>query len=138
MQFKHPNFSPEKLEKILLELFDREYEELGPSVFRILENQLMGYEFLKDSDNPLFRARAKEHLRMCHQTYPLLKTGIRKAPSLKVKRYLIELQEQVESKLRISAFDRAKKYAVPLLYYYTNLVNRIHFMNQPRKSVIRY
>jgi hypothetical protein len=137
-QFKHPHFSPEHLERLLFQFFQREYEELDPSVFRILETQLMGYEYMKDSNNQFYRSRANEHLRICKDIYPLLTMGIRKAPSQKVKNYLVELKEQIENKLKIRYIDRIKRYAVPILYYYTNLLNKLPFYNQPKTIINRY
>ena len=85
--FKHPHFSTERLESILNRLIKREYEELGPSIFRILEAQLNGYMSLKDSSKLLFRARSEYHKKLCFEIYPLLKQGIKRSPSQKVQKY---------------------------------------------------
>jgi hypothetical protein len=129
VMFRHPYFSPEKLEKLLMEFFSREYEELGPSIFRIQQVQLMGYDYLKDTGNPLFRARRNEHRRLCLDIYPLLNTGIRFAPSVKVRSKLIGLKEQVEDTFKISNALKFKEKAVPLLYYYTHLKGKL--MSKP-------
>jgi hypothetical protein len=136
VMFRHPFFSPEKLEQRLLELFSREYEELGPSIFRIQQVQLMGYDYLKDTDNPLFLARRNEHRRLCLDIYPLLKTGIRMAPSEKVRSQLTRLKEQVGDTFKISSALKFKEKAAPLLYYYTRLKEK--WMSKPSvKSEIR-
>ena len=62
--FTHPHLSKERLEALIQELFRREYEELGPSVCRVLDIQLSGYETLRESPSPLFRARAREHRKL--------------------------------------------------------------------------
>lgn len=136
--FKHPNFLPQRLEELILELFHREYEELGPSIFRVLEVQLMGYESLKDSANPLFRTRAREYKRLCLEIYPLLKIGIQKAPSPKIKKYLKILRERVENQFRISTVDKLKENAAYVLSVYTNLSNWIMPHRQPHTEVHRY
>jgi len=136
--FKHPHFSPQELEDLLMQLFQREHEELGPSLFRILETQLMGYKSLKDSPHPLFRARAKEHGRICLEIYPLLKMGIKKAPSQKVKEYLKDLRDRVENQFHISALEKLKEYIVPALYGFTELRSKFVFLQQPRTEIHRY
>jgi radical SAM superfamily enzyme YgiQ (UPF0313 family) len=136
--FRHPHFSSQDLERILMQLQRREYEELGPSIFRIQEVQLRGYESLKDSPNPLFRARAEEHKRLCLEIYPLLKIGIKKAPSLKVKKYLKDLGDRVERQFDISALNRIKELVVPALYSYTKLKDKFVFLQQPRTEINRY
>jgi radical SAM superfamily enzyme YgiQ (UPF0313 family) len=136
--FKHPYFSAEELEKILLRLFEREYEELGPCIFRVMAVQLDGYDSLRDNANPLFRRRALEHQRLCLRFYPLLRLGIAKAPSQKVKDYLRELRERTENAFSIPFAQRSKKAAAPLLYYYTKLHDAVFPNRQPRCEVHRY
>ena len=58
--FSHPHYSPEDMEKLIFRLIERENEELGPCIFRVLEIQLNGYEKLKESENPLFKRRSEE------------------------------------------------------------------------------
>ncbi|MCK4816042.1 hypothetical protein KA005_09730, partial [bacterium] len=94
--FKQAHFSPDEMEKLLLRLFQREYEELGPCIFRYLEVQLNGYELLKDSPDELFRRRALEHQRYCLKIFPLLRIGIARAPSQAVKDYLLTLRDRLE------------------------------------------
>lgn len=136
--FKHPHLSTLELKKLLSKLIQREYEELGPSIFRILEVQFMGYESLKDSPLPLLRARAREHRRVCLEIFPILKTGIKKAPSPKVKEYLKDLRERVETQLPISTLDRSKENIAPVLYSYTELRDKLIPLQQPRTKIHRY
>ena len=136
--FRHPNFKPRELETLLLELIRREHEEFGPSIFRILEVQPAGYESLKDSSHPLFRARAREHQRLCLEIFPLLKLGIKKAPSQKVKEYLKNLRDRMESLFHVSILDKLKEFSVPTLYYYTDLKDRTNWLRQPKTEINRY
>ncbi len=136
--FKHPHFTPDELEKLLNQLIQREYEELGPSIFRILEIQLMGYESLKESPRPLFLARSREHRRACLEIFPLLKTGIKKAPSQKVKEHLKDLRDRVETQLQISVLSRLKENIVFVLYSYTELRDKFIYQQQPRTEIHRY
>jgi radical SAM superfamily enzyme YgiQ (UPF0313 family) len=138
--FRHPRFSSEKLEKICRNLFKREYEELGPSIFRIQKVQLTGYKYLSDKDIPVLIARRNENKRLCLDIYPLLETGIKKAPSLKVRNNLRMLKEETEETFKIPYSLKIKSLAAPVLYHYTKLRNKlspvshikpeIHFYNQ--------
>ncbi len=119
--FKHPHFSAEQLEKLLMELFHREYEELGPSIFRIQDVQLQGYNYLEGTVNPQFIARRRENKRLCLDIYPLLKTGITKAPSTKVRNQLIDLKQRTEHTFQISRSDKIKGNLAPVLYYISKL-----------------
>ncbi len=136
--FKHPHLSPERLEELVERFFRREYEELGPSVCRVMEVQLLGYETLHTSDNPLFRARAREQKKLALDIYPLLRTAIRQAPSQKVREYLVDLRAKAGELLRIPARTKLAGLAVPALAASTRL-NMLLFPNpQPRTTVHRY
>jgi len=136
--FKHPHFSPFELESLILRLFEREYEELGPCIFRVLEVQLNGYETHKESPVPLLRRRALEHRRMCRRFHPLMSLGIAKAPSQRVREYLVTLRDRIEASMSIPLHERSKSIVVPLLYHYTRLRDALNPYRQPRVEVHRY
>jgi len=136
--FKHPHFSPQEMEQLLIRLFEREYEELGPCIFRVMEVQLNGFERLAQSDSALFRQRAIEHRRMALETFPLLRVGIAKAPSTRVRLYLESLRDRTESVLHIPKSIRLRQFAAPLLYYYTDWRSRISPGTQPAEEIVRY
>jgi hypothetical protein len=136
--FKHPNFSAQRLEKIVDEFFTREYEELGPSICRVMDVQLSGYQTLRDSPIPLYRRRAQLHRRLCLDIYPLLSMAIRQAPSQKVREHLVGLQERVRDEFRIPAATTFKQAAVPLLVLYSRLRDRLIPHPQPRTLVHRF
>ena len=53
---KHPTLSPDKIEELQRWCFQEDFERLGPSIIRIQETRLLGYQKLKDSPNPHLRA----------------------------------------------------------------------------------
>jgi hypothetical protein len=136
--FKHPHFEARRLETLVTELFRREYEELGPSVCRVLDVQLQGYLTLRDSEIPLFRRRAEEYKKLCLEIYPLLKTAIREAPSEQVRGSLRELRERVQDTFRIPGPARVKEGVVPLLASYSRMRDRLFPNPQPRTVVEHY
>ncbi len=69
MHFKHPEMTPEEVEKIQKELFRKDYELLGPSIVRLVKVWFDGYENLRNSENPVLRQRA---LRMRQSTLDAL------------------------------------------------------------------
>ncbi len=135
--FTHPHFSSGELERLIMQLFEREYEELGPCIFRVLEVHLNGFEQLRNGERVLFRRRAREHQRMALEIYPLLRMGISKAPSGHVKDYLTSLRERMESLMRIPISARYLQLAVPFLYHYTDWHQKRPYA-QPREIIHRY
>jgi hypothetical protein len=136
--FEHPHFSAERIEGILEELFLREYEELGPSVCRVLDVQLTGYLNLRDHPDPALRRRAEEYRRLCLEIYPLLGTAIRQAPSAGVRTFLRDLRERAEDALEIGPSARAMQLAVPSLVAWSRFVDRMRPNPQPPTVVERF
>jgi hypothetical protein len=138
LTFKHPHFTAERIEQLMLILMRRDYEELGPSVCRVMEAQLLGWQSLHESPKALYRARAREHKNMCLEIYPLTRHAISRAPSLKVRRYLTDLRSRVEDEFRIPRSVRLKETAVPLMSLYTRLKDYLWPNPQPRPIIHRY
>jgi radical SAM superfamily enzyme YgiQ (UPF0313 family) len=136
--FQHPNFSTQRLEKIAQEFFVREYEELGPSICRVMEIQMNGFKTLKEDPEQLFRIRACEYKKLSLEIYPLLKTAIREAPSQKVKNYLMDLKDKAEEEFEISIKKRLIENAVPMLKKFTEYKDVIIKHPQPMVKINRY
>lgn len=136
--FKHPHFSSEQLERLVLEFFRREYEALGPSVCRVLDAQLQGFQALRERSGPLLRRRAEACRDMALEIYPLLPTAIRRAPSEGVRQTLVELKQRTEELFAIPTRTRLRTRAVPLLAAYTAMLDRLAPNRQPRSITRRY
>ena len=93
--FDHPNFTPEQLSKLQMSFYKEEYERLGPSPFRYVETELQGYKNLKNSSDPLLRARAKYYKKVCRSIYPLIPAGIRYAPNKRICKWIKILSNEL-------------------------------------------
>jgi haloalkane dehalogenase len=136
--FKHPHLSAQRLEQLVLELFRREYEALGPSVCRVLDLQLRGYQALRHSPHPLFRRRAEACRELALQIYPLVPLAIRRAPSERVRQFLTGLKQRVEEAFVIPARTRFKTRAAPLVAAYATWLDRFIPVRQPRSVIRRF
>jgi radical SAM superfamily enzyme YgiQ (UPF0313 family) len=136
--FKHPHFSSAELERLVLEFFRREYEALGPSVCRVLDVQLKGFEALRDRPEPLMRRRAEACRDLALEIYPLLPTAIRRAPSERVRRTVTALNQRTEDLFAIPTRTRLRTRAVPLLAAYSALVDRLAPNRQPQSLTHHY
>ncbi len=59
--FTHPHISRQEMSAIQFGLYKEEFERLGPSVFRVVEDWLTGYVNLKGYENPRIRAKAERY-----------------------------------------------------------------------------
>ena len=75
---------------------------------------------------------------MCLDIYPLVKTAIREAPSIKAKDYLRNLKAQVEQEFKIPSRIKLMQSVVPALALYTKLTNTLVPHPQPKSEIHRY
>ena len=65
--FCHPHIGPEEMSALQRQLYHREFERLGPAVFRVGEDWLDGHVGLRDHPAPRVRAKAERLGRTAHQ-----------------------------------------------------------------------
>lgn len=86
----HPHFQKEEIEQYQRELCRREYQDLGPSIYRRLYTAFRAIDNLKSSDIALLRRRGDciyQWVKSCRYLY---RVGIMFAPNQKVKSMLRE------------------------------------------------
>jgi anti-anti-sigma regulatory factor len=93
--FDHPHIGKEKMEQLLLDVYDEEYRRLGPSAIRFMEKKLNGYLRFKNATEPLLQKRAEQYRRGCVEALPLFPTAIRYAPSKEVARQIENTQSSI-------------------------------------------
>ncbi len=94
---KHPHFTPEQLEALQKDLYAEDFKRLGPSIHRLSRVWLRGYENLRNSPNPLLRARAEKLRESARAVMPtflasqlLLKSPVARRRARELQRDLIE------------------------------------------------
>ncbi|MFC1585491.1 B12-binding domain-containing radical SAM protein [Fibrobacterota bacterium] len=75
LAFDHPHIAKQKMESLLLEVYDEEYRRLGPSVIRYIDKQMRGYLRYKNATDPLLRKRAEQYRQGCLEALPLFTTA---------------------------------------------------------------
>lgn len=93
--FDHPNIGKQKIEQLILDVYDEEYRRLGPSVIRYIEKQLAGYLRFKNAADPLLRIRAEQFGQACLEALPLFKTAARYAPTKKIAERIRETRRSI-------------------------------------------
>jgi anti-anti-sigma regulatory factor len=93
--FDHPHISKEKMEQLILDVYDEEYRRLGPSAIRFMEKKLNGYLKFKNAKDPLLRKRAEQFKRGCLEALPIFPTARRYAPSKEVALYIENTRQAI-------------------------------------------
>ena len=96
---KHPTLSPEQIEEIQRWCFEQDFQRLGPSIYRVLEARLLGYQKLKNSSNPLLRAKADYYARELRVAYPVFLAGLLLGPNATVRRWIGDLEQRTHAEL---------------------------------------
>ncbi len=96
---KHPTLSPEEIEAIQEWCFEEDFQRLGPSIYRVLETRLLGYQKLKHSRNPSLRARAEYYARELRIAYPVFLAGRLLGPNAAVRRWISNLECRIHAEL---------------------------------------
>jgi haloalkane dehalogenase len=95
LAFDHPHIGKQKMEQLILEVYDEEYRRLGPSAIRYIEKLLRGYLRFKNATNSLLRMRAEQYRKGCLEALPIFSTAARYAPTEAVARQIRNTQRSI-------------------------------------------
>jgi anti-anti-sigma regulatory factor len=95
LAFDHPHIGKEKMEQLILEFYDEEYNRLGPSVVRYVEKALQGYLRFKNTTDPLLKIRAAQYREECLRALPIFPTAVSYAPTEEVAQHIKDVQQAV-------------------------------------------
>jgi len=130
---KHPTMSGAEIEAAQRECFDRDFETLGPSIFRSVESWFLGYEKLKDSPLPHLRAKAERLKREIRKAYPVFLAGKVLGPNAAVRRGIADLQARIQRSLGgPRLLDRLGSVVALVMALWTSLTLRFGLFQHPR------
>jgi len=96
---KHPTLTPEQIEGIQRRCFDEDFQRLGPSIYRVLEARLLGYQKLRHSPNPVLRQKADYYAAELRGAYPAFLAGRLLGPNAAVRRWIGDLERRIHAEL---------------------------------------
>jgi hypothetical protein len=132
MHFKHPNFMPEQVEELQRELYRREFQNLGPSMARMMAIWLEGYRCLRDSPRPLLRARAEKLWNGIIEALPTLAPAKLFGPTRKTRAEARELfSEIIKERAPLTIKIRAMCWGICVLAAWTWFTRKLGIFQQP-------
>lgn len=130
---KHPTLSPEEIEAIQTWCFEQDFQRLGPSIYRVLESRLLGYRKLKDSPNPLLRAKAEYYATELRYALPVFLPGRWLGPNAAVRRWIGELERNIRAELGEPTLAQRFKSVVAVgAALWTALTLKLDWFQHPR------
>jgi hypothetical protein len=92
---KHPTMKPAEIEAAQARCYEEDFRRQGPSIYRSIETQLLGYLKLKDSPNPLLRKKAQYLASETRRAYPVFAAGTAFGPTPEARRRVADLQRRI-------------------------------------------
>ena len=92
---KHPTLSPSRIEELQRWCFDQDFQRLGPSIFRVLEGRLLGYQKLKNSTNPILLKKAAHYAADLQCATPVFLAGRLFGPNATVRKWIGDLEKRI-------------------------------------------
>src|ERR1043165_7778199 len=130
---KHPTLSPKEIEDIQRWCFEQDFERLGPSIYRVLESRFLGYRKLKNSLNPLLRTKADHFANELRYAYPVFLPGKLFGPNARIRRWIGELEQQVQAELGTPTIaQRFKSIAAVFSAMWTAVTLRFDYFQHPK------
>ncbi len=133
----HPTMSAGAIEAAQEHCFAEDVRQLGPSMFRSLETWLLGYERLKDSENPMLRRKAERFAFEIRRAYPVFLTGKVLGQGAEVRKRIAELETRIHDAFGQPTFgERIQSTAALGLAAWTGLSLKLGIEQHP--SLIRH
>ncbi len=130
---KHPTLSPEAIEEIQRWCFEEDFQRLGPSIYRVLEARLLGYQKLKGSPNPILRQKAEYYGRELRVAYPVFLAGRLLGPNASVRRWIGDLERRIHRELgRPASGERSKSVLAVGAALWTALTLKLDWFQHPK------
>ena len=96
---KHPTLSAKEIEGLQQWCFEQDFQRLGPSIFRVLESRLLGWQKLKNSPNPLLRRKAEVYAADLRVATPVFLAGRLLGPNKAVRHWIGDLEQRIYAEL---------------------------------------
>src|ERR1051325_1265943 len=130
---KHPTLSPEEIEAIQTWCFEQDFQRLGPSIYRVLESRLLGYQKLKNSPNPLMRAKAEYYATELRYALPVFLAGRLLGPNAAIRRWIGELEQHIKAELGKPGFvQRCKSVLGVAAALWTGVTLKLDWFQHPK------
>jgi hypothetical protein len=132
--FRHPHIGMERMSSIQRSLYREEFERLGPTIFRVMDDWIAGHVNLKDHSNPRLRAKAACYGANAHQGMMLIGPSRRYLNPDSARRITGLLKEIAARTGPMTWKQRAGSAVLPLLMAYTSFKLRHGIWQQPKST----
>ena len=102
---RHPSMSAMEIEAAQKRCFKRDFERLGPSIYRVMETMFEGYMTNKNSASAFLRMKAACFAEEVRKGYTVLPAGELFGPNSAVRRHITGLKKRIYAELGRPTFS---------------------------------
>jgi hypothetical protein len=136
---KHPSLSTDAIEEIQRWCFAEDFRRLGPSIFRVLETRLLGYQKLKESLDAGLRRKAEHFAKDLRAAYPVFLSGRLFGPNADVRRWIGDLERRVHAELGRPVVGETFKAALAVgAALWTGMTLKLNLFQHPKLTRTPY
>ena len=136
---KHPTLSASAIQRLQRWCFVEEFRRLGPSIFRVLETRLAGYQTIQNSPNPRLRAKAERFAADLRAAYPVFLAGRLFGPNAAVRQWIGHLERRVHAEFgRPVAAEKLKAVLALGAALWTGLTLKLNLFQHPQLTRTPY
>jgi len=136
---KHPTMSGKEIEQMQEWCYDQDFQRLGPTIYRVLEGYLLGYQKLKHATNPNLLAKAAFYASELRKSYPVFLPGRLFGPNAAVRNWIATLEKRIHAEFGpASLVERLVSYVAVCAAIWTWFTLRIDFLQHPRLQRTAY
>lgn len=136
--FKHPHIGKEEMSSIQRGLYHAEFEKLGPSAFRMVENWLAGYKTLRDHPVRRVRQKAAKCGLDARSALPLLNPSKRYV-NPEIAQWIEGLRAEIIAQTGpLTPKEKLLEKIVPFMLWFTDFKMRHDLWQQPKPSRMDY
>jgi hypothetical protein len=130
---KHPTLSPAEIEAMQEWCFKEDFQRLGPSIYRVLEARLLGYQKLKGSANPILRQKADYYATELRVAYPVFLAGRLLGPNAAIRKWIGDLERRIHAELGRPALGQQFKSILAVgAALWTSLTLKLNLFQHPK------
>lgn len=130
---KHTALTPQEIEALQKKCFQKDYHELGPSIYRSLEVYLSGYLKLINSKIPILRKKAALFANEIRRAYPLFLAGKILGPNAKVRRLIQDLEKKIHATFgKPNIFERVQSFLALGMALLTGIQLKLGLFQHPK------
>ncbi len=136
---KHPTLSAEAIENLQRWCYAEDFKRLGPSIFRVLETRLLGYQTLKHSPHHLLRQKAAHFAKDLRAAYPVFLAGRLFGPNAAVQHWIGDLERRLHEELgRPAVGEKIKATLAVGAALWTGLTLKLNLFQHPKLTRTLY